>query len=88
MKRPGSTTSTRYNRKGSKCEQRDLSTGKLLGHKLQYREHRTCVCLRCGAVVRDLKMKDKPFDDKRNFRRSDPRYAEHQKLIAATNGYV
>lgn len=87
MKRPGSKTSTRYNRKGSKCEQRDLSTGRLLGHMFDTNAWGRR-CRRCGHWERSVDHKKKPFGDKRNFRRSDPRYAEYQKILVATNGYV
>jgi len=37
-------------------------------------------CRRCGVSGRAI-IKEKPFNDKRNFRRSDPRYKEYQKHL-------
>jgi len=37
-------------------------------------------CKRCGTYLQGL-TKIKPFGDKRNFRRSDPRYDQFQKYL-------
>lgn len=58
-----------------KCEQRDLSTGKKLGHRFDYFTTQNCVCKRCGHEIPPLtNVREKKHGDKHNFRRSDPRW--------------
>lgn len=36
--------------------------------------------------MKKVKLYKSPCNDKRNFKRTDPRYAEYQKMIFDTNG--